>query len=158
MTAAASQHDDEPPADSAEEPMSEVAFAVIQRAHAICDHAPARELPAGPHDRFSRRLENWNLDEQRAEQALIPHATRILRAQIRAVVLVREMKERGERCDVEDFIGGFQIPKIWEFELGDDETDEPSVDWAQLAADAWCGEGWKVAALDYHRTRRGVRP
>jgi hypothetical protein len=76
MTAAAHQIDDEPQPDSAEAEMPEATFAVIQRAHELCDHAPARELTAEPD--------------------LIAHAAKILGAQIRALALVAEMKQRGE--------------------------------------------------------------
>jgi hypothetical protein len=47
MAALAHSHGDEP-LDPAEEPMSEADFQVIQRAHQLCDHAPARELTAEP--------------------------------------------------------------------------------------------------------------
>jgi hypothetical protein len=155
---------DEEPLDPAEAPMSEADFRIIERAHAICDHAPARELTAEPHDKFSRRLENWNLDEQRAEQALIPHAVKILRAQIRAGELLREMAQKGERAVRKNMksqpatskLSDLGVSKTCLVELGDDETDEvkPVTDWKRVAQDAWHSEGWAQAAQEY-RTKRG---
>jgi hypothetical protein len=121
--------DDEPHADPAEEPMSEAAFAVIQQAHQLCDHPPARELTAEPDEPTLTRI-----------------AIRILSSQIRAGQLVRAMEERG------DF--DLDVGKTC---LLDDETDDLGTDWAEVARAVWDSEGWKDAAEDYHRTRRGVR-
>jgi hypothetical protein len=103
MAAAAQNLDEEPHADPAEAPMSAADFRIIERAHQLCDHAPARELTAELAKRSEHRGKRNPSDppKQRAEQALtegdlIPHAVKILGAQIRAVALVREMKERGE--------------------------------------------------------------
>jgi hypothetical protein len=114
MAALAHSHGDEPQDDPAEAAMSEAAFAIIQRAHAICGHPPARELLP-------------------AEVGLEERARAIFEELLPTTV--------GEGCLVE---------------LVDDETDEPSVDWRQAAANAWAGEGWTKAAEDYH-TKRGVR-
>jgi hypothetical protein len=132
MTAAAHRLDDDEQPDSEEAEMPEAAFAVIQRARRLYGHPAPRELPT----------------ELEQRDCLIVRATKILGAQIRAGKLVAdEMKAKGERCDVEDFIDGF--------ELGDDEPDDLGTDWASVAQAAW-HEGWRAAAEDYHRTRRGV--
>jgi hypothetical protein len=68
-----------------------------------------------------------------------------LRAQIRAGEIVRAMAQK-TTCLVELLVA--------------DETDEVVIDWAQAAQDAWHGESWKVAAMDYRiecRKQRGVR-
>jgi hypothetical protein len=130
MTAAVAQNlddepQDEPQDDPAEAPMSEAAFAVIERAHQLCGHPAARELPA--------------------EDCLIAHATKIMRAQIRAGKLLREMKERGD--------SDLGVSKTCLVELVDDETDEVVTDWAQIAADAWRSRGWAQAAQEYRAKR-----
>jgi hypothetical protein len=136
MAALAHSLDDEP-IDPAEAEMSEADFRIIERAHELCGRAAVRELPA-------------ELDEQRNSQncelpALTRIALKILRSQIRAGELVREMKLS---------------------DLGDDETDEveflvtegsrePSsrCDWQQVAQAAWHDEGWARAAKEYQFAR-----
>jgi hypothetical protein len=138
MAALAHKHVAAPPADSAEAEMSEAAFAIIERASAICGHPPARELPAEP------------------EGCLIVRATKILSAQILAAELLHEMKQRGdsdfgvsETCLVETDSDESQHCNS---SLGDDETDEPPViDWKEVAQDAWRSEGWARAAKEYRR-------
>jgi hypothetical protein len=133
MTAAAAHNDDdEPPADPGEAEMPAAAFQVIERAHEICDHAPAREQTAEP-------------------DCLITHAVKILGAQIRALALVREMKANGKWHDVE-------LVDEMADESTDDDVEPLIIDWAEVALAAWAGEGWKDAAMDYQRARRGVRP
>jgi hypothetical protein len=142
MAAVAHSFDDAP-IDPAEDPMPEAAFQAIQRAHEICGHPPARESQRG--------------DSAQAPSltgCLIAHATKILRSQIRAGELLREMK-------LSDLGAS----------LGDDETDEvipiklgfaPAYDlvpvtyWQQVTADAWNAKRWKDAATDY-RASRGKR-
>jgi hypothetical protein len=163
MTAVAHSLDDEP-TDPGEAEMPATSFEIIRRAREICGHPAARELPA------------------ELEGCLIAHAAKILSAQIRALALLAEMKERGELSDlnVSDLVetdseeGHWCESSLGDDErdvsildtpggppLGDDETDEPSVDWAQIAADAW-NEGWRAAAVEYQVTRRNayawVRP
>jgi hypothetical protein len=135
------------PIDPAEAPMPAAAFQAIERATELCGHPPAVDLTAeaakGTH------VSDLSALEQRAEQALtegqgclIAHATKILRAQIRAGELLREMKRRGELSD-----------------LGEPTTDEvdPLVtDWAQAAANAWNAKGWKAAAVEYQVNRRNA--
>jgi hypothetical protein len=89
---------------------------------------------------------DFRIIERAAE--LEQHATRILRAQIRALALLAEMKERGD--------SDLNVSETCLVETVDDETDEPSVDWAQIAADAWAGASWKEAAAEY-QFKRGVR-
>jgi hypothetical protein len=142
MTAAvAHSFDDEPQPDSAEAEMPAADFRIIERAHEICDHSAAVDLDeAAKHD-HGRVLK------------LEQHATKILGAQIRALALSAKATENIQNsykhaADVLD-------------DFGDDEPDEPSVDWAQIAADAWAGASWTKAAEHYHATRgkqRGVRP
>jgi hypothetical protein len=128
MAAAAHQLDDEPQDDPAEDPMSEADFRIIRRASELCDHAPTRhELTAEP-------------------DCLITHAVKILGAQIRAAALVREMAERGEFSDL-----GVTETCLVELRLSDDETDEPPVDWKEVAQAAWHDEGWKDAAVEYRK-------
>jgi hypothetical protein len=137
MTAAAHQPVDEP-IDREEGPMPAADFRIIERAHEICDHAPARELSA---DLGNSELSNA------AHASLLPRAIKILGAQIRARELVAEMKERGELSD--------QYSTICRICPGDDETDEPPVtDWRQIAADAWDAPSWKDAAVDYRTSAR----
>jgi hypothetical protein len=126
-------------ADSAEAPMSQDAFTVIERAHQLCDHPPAIGLAA----------------------ELEQHAIKIMSAQIRAGELLREMKERGDSdlgvsktCLVET---DSEESRWCESSLVDDETDDPVIDWKSVARDAWDGKSWKDAAMDY-RAERGVRP
>jgi hypothetical protein len=121
MTAVAHRLDDEPI-----DPAAAADFRIIERAHELCNHAPAVDLAA----------------------ELEQHATRILRAQIRALALLAEMKERGD--------SDLNVSETCLVETVDDETDEPSVDWAQIAADAWAGASWKEAAAEY-QFKRGVR-
>jgi hypothetical protein len=129
MAALAHSHGDEPQDDPAEAAMSGAAFQIIQRAHEICGHPPARELPAELEQRVQSALTE-------GEGCLIAHATKIMRAEIRAGELLREMKERAER----------------------QKAGEASAvtDWGQVARDAWHSEGWTKAAEDYH-TKRGKR-
>ena len=139
MTAVAHSLDDEP-TDPGEAEMPATSFEIIRRAREICGHPAARELPA------------------ELEGCLIAHAAKILSAQIRALALLAEMKERGELSDlnVSDLVETDSEEGHWcESSLGDDETDEPPVtDWKEVAQDAW-NEGWKAAAMDYH-IKRGV--
>jgi hypothetical protein len=82
VTAAAHRLDDEP-IDPAEEPMPEAAFQAIERAHLLCGHPAAVDLTV---DLGNSELSNTK------HVLLLPHATKILSAQIRALALV----ERGE--------------------------------------------------------------
>ena len=138
MTAVANQLDDEPQDDPAEEPMSAADFQGIARAHELCDHPAAREF--SPSSLGNSELSN------RTHVSLLPHATKILHAQIRAGELLAEMKQRGELSDL-----GVTCRLV---ELGDDETDEVELvpDWAQIAQDAW-HEGWARAAKEYQFAR-----
>jgi hypothetical protein len=138
MAAAASQHDDEP-IDLAAAEMSAADFQVIEHVHAICNHAPARELPAEPD--------------------LIAHAAKILGAQIRAAELLREMKQRGDSdLNVSDLVEtDSEDEAVTESQRDESHQCDSSVSWAQIAADAWAGASWKVAAMDYHRAERGKR-
>jgi hypothetical protein len=126
MAAVAHSFDDDEPIDPAEEPMPAADFRIIERAHAVCGHAMARELTA--------------------EHDLIAHAAKILSAQIRALALSAKATENIQNsykhaADVLD-------------DFGDDEPDEP-VDWQQVAANAW-NEGWRAAAVEYQVTRRNA--
>jgi hypothetical protein len=128
MAALAHSHDAEP-IDPAEEPMSEAAFEIIQRAHAICNHAPAVDLTVD--------LGNSELSNAK-HVSLLPHAIKIMSAQFRAGELLAEMKERGA-SDLADAVREVN------------ETDEVP------AADAWWrSESWTKAAEDYH-TKCGKR-
>jgi hypothetical protein len=88
MNALAHRHVEEP-LDPAEAEMSEAAFAVIQRAHEICGHPPARELTAEP-----------DL-EQRSEQALAEAQDILQRldAETDATVFPLENSEMDEEYD-----------------------------------------------------------
>jgi hypothetical protein len=146
---------DDEPIDPEEAPMSEAAFAVIQRAHQLCGHPAAVDLTV---DLGNSEL----LPPQRAEQALtegelIVHARKILSAHLRARELVHQMQQRGDfDLNVSDLVetdseGSHQC----ESSLGDDEPDEVVTDdWTRIARDAWDGESWKDAAMDYHTKRR----
>jgi hypothetical protein len=68
-------------------------------------------------------------------------ATKILRSQIRAGELVREMEARGEFEDI----------GVTCLVDGADETDEPPVDWKEVAEAAWHSESWAKAAKEYRR-------
>jgi hypothetical protein len=187
MTAVAHKHDDElgdaqsqrdevcqhtpsldqaaaPPADSAEEPMPEDAFAVIQRVHELCGHSPARELTEG---------EGWNFVGA-YKISLVVHATKILGAMIFAGKLVAEMKQRGdfdldvsETClvetDCED--SHWCEPSLVEEQaLTDGEsakaTENIQNSYKHAALAAWHSAGWARAAAEYQFERgkqRGVR-
>jgi hypothetical protein len=136
MTAAAHQHGDEP-FDREEEPMPAADFQAIERAHAICDHAATVDLTVEKAQRD---------DGCQCPPSLEQVATKILRSQIRARELVAEMQERGEFDHV------VIEPKALS-DFGDDEMDEPTDDWAQIAADAWNAAGWAEAAHEFARMR-----
>jgi hypothetical protein len=145
LSAAAHQLDDEPP-DPAEEPMTEDAFAVIQRAHAICDHPPAQD--EGVHQ----------CTPSMTTAALEQHAIKILGAMIFAGKLVAEMKQRGDfDLNVSDLVETDSEGSHWyepsRLNLVDDETDEVVTDWESVAQDAWRSQGWAQAAQEYQFAR-----
>jgi hypothetical protein len=152
MLAAVAQNlDDEPQDDPAEaEEMSVTSFEMIQRVHELCGHPPARELPA----------------ELEQRDCLIAHATKIMRAHLRARELVHEMKQRGYfDLNVSDLVetDSEDVHQCTpsRLDLVDDEADEVVTDWKSVAQDAWQGEGWARAAAEYQFERgkqRGVRP
>jgi hypothetical protein len=144
--------------DPAEAEMPEAAFAIIEHVHQLCGHPAAVEFEAAKRTHVS--------DLKLLEQ----HAIKILSAQIRAGQLVRSMKQRGDfDLEVSDLVETkskkfLDLSALVETDcegshccepsLVDDETD---TDWAEVAQNAWHDESWKVAAANYHRTRRGVR-
>jgi hypothetical protein len=136
MTAVAHQFDDGPPIDPAEAEMPAADFRIIERAHELCGHAAVRELSA---DLGNSELSNTK------HASLLPRATKILGAQIRARELLAELKQRGELSDL----------------IADEPTDEvdpPVIDWQQVAQDAWHSEGWAQAAKEYQVSNAaGVR-
>jgi hypothetical protein len=139
LSAVAHQHVDEPQDDPAEEAaMSAADFRIIARAHQLCGHSPAVDLTVESDQRIT---------DPTHVSLLLPHAIKILRSQIRAGELVREMAERGDL--------GVTETCLVELRLSDDETDEvePPVNWKQAAQDAWHGESWKDAATDYASAR-----
>jgi hypothetical protein len=145
------------PIDPAEAAMPATAFEIIQRAHAICDHAPARELTIELGNSELSKADHGRLLPP--QDCLVTHATKILSAHRRAGELLAEMKQRGELSDL-------GLSKTCLVELGD-ETDEeiipiklgftpapdlvPVTDWQQVAADAWDAKGWKDAAVEYRK-------
>jgi hypothetical protein len=151
MATLAHKHDAAPQDDPGEAEMPAAAFEVIQRARQLYGHPAAVELTAEHFSLDRNAIKRLPLDEQR--DCLIVRATKILGAQIRALALSAKATENIQNsykhaADVlDDFV--------------DDEPDEPSVDWAQIAADAW-NEGWRAAAVEYQVTRRNayawVRP
>jgi hypothetical protein len=153
MAAIAHQFDDEP-IDPAEEPMPAADFRVIQRAHELCDHAPAVDITV---DLGNSELSNTE------HVRLLPHAVKIMHAHRRARELVHQMQQRGDfDLGVSDLVEtdsvDSQCCESTRLDLVDDKPgDEVVTDWQQVAQAAWADAGWKSAAEDYHRTRRGVR-
>jgi hypothetical protein len=106
MTAAAAHQIDDEPIDPAEAEMPAVDFTIFGRAHELCDHPPAVDLAAEKeqdeegHQCPSMTTEQAALEQRESQNCESPTLTRIalkiLRSQIRAVALVREMKARGE--------------------------------------------------------------
>jgi hypothetical protein len=128
--AAVAQNLDEEPLDPAEAEMPAAAFAVIQRAHQLCDHPAARELAAEP-----------DL-EQRAEEALSEART------ILQDLDAESLTDEATPIFPPENSGNSPPPA--------EPTDEvkPAVDWKQVAQNAWHSESWTKAAEDYH-TKRG---
>jgi hypothetical protein len=152
MTAVAHSFDDEP--DPAEA-MPAADFEVIRRAHEICCHPAAVEV-----------LSNAQ------HVALLPHAIKILRSQIRAAELVAEMQARGENrseylFSLEDFkfdnlsdlelpVSDFKYANFANLDLPVSAPDESVIDWQQVAEAAWHDEGWALAATEYQVNRRNA--
>jgi hypothetical protein len=147
VSAAAHQHVDEP-VDLTEE-MSEADLRIIERAHEICGHPAAVEVLSNAQHVALLPPGNSELSNREhihvLPPCLIPYATKILRAQIRAGELVAEMQARGELSDL-----------IADDEPTTDAVDPPAVDWQQIAQAAWHDEGWKDAAVEYQVNRRNA--
>jgi hypothetical protein len=128
MAALAHSHGDEP-LDPAEEPMPAAAFEIIQRAHQLCDHAPAVDLAADL--------------KQRAEQA---------RSEAQAILSELAAESLTEATPIFPPENSGNSPPPAE------PTDvKPLVpDWKQAAQDAWHGESWAQAAAEY-QVKRGKR-
>jgi hypothetical protein len=155
MAAVAHSHDDEP-IDLAEAEMPEADFRIIERAHQLCDHAPARELTAEPEfDSHAARVAKLRIAG--GESCLISHATKILRAQFRAGQLTVELQQqRAEQAPSSQEDNSHQCEFLGAVEMADEPADEVEfvTDWALVAADAWNAKGWKDAAVEY-RVKRG---
>ena len=137
MSAVAHSFDDESP-DPAEAAMSEADFRIIERAHQLCERAPAVDLEQRAAAICQRLCEELN------EGALL-----------RAIDALDEV-EPAEKNRSTDTTGTREVESPETTPLSKLEVDPPVIDWAQIAADAWNAEGWAVAAVEYQVNRRNA--
>jgi hypothetical protein len=140
MTAIAHQFDAEP-IEPAEAEMPEANFQAIERAHRLCDHAAARELPA----------------EAGLEQRAAAICARLCEA-LNEGALLKDLDaldevEPAEKNRSTDTTGTREVESPETTPLSKLEGILPVTDWAQAAQAAWHDGSWARAAAEYQFAR-----